>query len=111
VLIGINMDQHALRQAFDACLLTDDELAAGPQAWANYPDPSRSGQSTARQQTDRHSGMAATCPASITTWVCPAAPTPAGMSPFHFFAYREQNMQAPSHTQQAAPSSEMMRWR
>ena len=39
VLIGINMDQHALRQAFDACLLTDDELAAGPQAWANYPDP------------------------------------------------------------------------
>ena len=39
VLIGIEMDEAALRQAFDACLLSDAELAAGEQVWASYDDP------------------------------------------------------------------------
>ena len=39
VLIGMGMDQAALTAAFDACLLSDAELAAGPAAWAALPDP------------------------------------------------------------------------
>jgi hypothetical protein len=38
-MIGIEMDEAALRQAFDACLLNDAELAAGPEAWVRYEDP------------------------------------------------------------------------
>ena len=38
VMIGIEMDEAALRLAFDACLLSDAELAAGPEAWAGYTD-------------------------------------------------------------------------
>lgn len=33
VLIGMNMDEAALRQKLDACLLTDAEMAQGPQGW------------------------------------------------------------------------------
>ncbi|MGL4527352.1 MAG: GTP-binding protein, partial [Aestuariivirga sp.] len=39
VLIGIEMDEAALRRDFDACLLSETELAAGPQAWVHYEDP------------------------------------------------------------------------
>lgn len=39
VMIGIEMDEAALRHAFDACLLSDTELAAGPEAWVRYEDP------------------------------------------------------------------------
>ena len=39
VMIGIEMDEAALRQAFDACLLNDAELAAGSEAWGRYEDP------------------------------------------------------------------------
>ncbi|MGJ7530659.1 zinc metallochaperone GTPase ZigA [Variovorax sp. GB1P17] len=39
VLIGIGMDEPALRQRFDACLLSDAEMARGPQTWARYEDP------------------------------------------------------------------------
>ncbi|MDC7700058.1 zinc metallochaperone GTPase ZigA [Vogesella indigofera] len=39
VLIGIDMDAAALTAAFDACLLTDDELAAGAPSWAGLADP------------------------------------------------------------------------
>lgn len=39
VLIGTRMDEAALRQRLDACLLTDAEMAQGPQAWTAYPDP------------------------------------------------------------------------
>jgi G3E family GTPase len=39
VLIGINMDQAALIAQFDVCLLTDQEMAAGPESWAKLPDP------------------------------------------------------------------------
>ncbi len=39
VLIGINMNIAALIAQFDACLLTDEELALGMAAWQNFPDP------------------------------------------------------------------------
>lgn len=39
VLIGINMDEPALRARLDACLLTEMEMAQGPQAWQDLPDP------------------------------------------------------------------------
>ncbi|MEB3198204.1 MAG: zinc metallochaperone GTPase ZigA [Candidatus Sericytochromatia bacterium] len=38
-IIGLNMDEAALRELLDGCLLTDDELAAGPGAWGEFPDP------------------------------------------------------------------------
>ncbi|WP_028229518.1 zinc metallochaperone GTPase ZigA [Paraburkholderia ferrariae] len=39
VIIGTGLDEAALRRGFDACLLTRDELGAGPAAWAAYADP------------------------------------------------------------------------
>ena len=39
VLIGENLDAPGLEARLDACLLTDAERAAGPEAWAAYPDP------------------------------------------------------------------------
>ena len=39
VLIGIEMDEPALRRRLDACLLTDAEMAQGPHAWRGYADP------------------------------------------------------------------------
>lgn len=39
VLIGIGMDQEKLISMLDACLLSDDELAAGEFLWTQYPDP------------------------------------------------------------------------
>jgi G3E family GTPase len=39
VLIGINMDEAALRAGFERCLLTDDEFSRGPMAWAKLRDP------------------------------------------------------------------------
>lgn len=39
VLIGMGMDEPALRARLDACLLTDEELAAGPAGWRRFPDP------------------------------------------------------------------------
>ena len=42
MLIGVRadgFDEAALRAAFDACLLTDGELAEGPAVWQAYDDP------------------------------------------------------------------------
>lgn len=39
VLIGMGMDEAALRARLDACLLDDAEMASGPTAWARLPDP------------------------------------------------------------------------
>ena len=39
VLIGMDMDEAALRARLDACLLTDEELAAGPAAWMCLRNP------------------------------------------------------------------------
>lgn len=38
VFIGQNMSETKLRAELDACLLTDAELAAGPDIWRSYPD-------------------------------------------------------------------------
>ncbi|MEN9867819.1 MAG: hypothetical protein RL748_3409 [Pseudomonadota bacterium] len=39
VIIGLKLDQAALSARLDACLLTDTEMAAGPDAWQRLPDP------------------------------------------------------------------------
>ena len=39
VLIGIAMDEPALRAKLDACLLDDAEMAQGPVGWARMADP------------------------------------------------------------------------
>lgn len=39
VLIGIGMDEIALYDSLEDCLLTDEELARGPTAWRDFPDP------------------------------------------------------------------------
>ncbi len=37
-VIGMGMDEPALRAGFDRCLVTDTELAAGPAAWQRFAD-------------------------------------------------------------------------
>lgn len=39
VFIGQGLDESHMRQRLDAALLTDEELAAGPLAWAQLTDP------------------------------------------------------------------------
>lgn len=39
VVIGIEMDQAAIRAALDSCLLTDVEMALGVNKWRRYHDP------------------------------------------------------------------------
>ena len=39
VFIGIELDEPRIRTALDECLLTDNELRQGPQAWFTFPDP------------------------------------------------------------------------
>ncbi|MEN8319720.1 zinc metallochaperone GTPase ZigA [Acinetobacter junii] len=39
VLIGMDMDQDALTAQFDACLLTEDEMALGANEWEQFDNP------------------------------------------------------------------------
>ncbi|MEM7755498.1 MAG: zinc metallochaperone GTPase ZigA [Planctomycetota bacterium] len=39
VMIGVNLDEGYTRSLLDSCLLTDDELATGPETWAEWADP------------------------------------------------------------------------
>ncbi|MRS18258.1 GTP-binding protein [Enterobacteriaceae bacterium RIT692] len=39
VFIGIDMDETALRNKLQQALLTDEEMALGPDNWAEFPDP------------------------------------------------------------------------
>lgn len=39
VFIGQNLDAARIRQALDACLLSEEELLAGKDAWQALPDP------------------------------------------------------------------------
>jgi G3E family GTPase len=39
VFIGMGMDEAALKRRFDECLLTDEEMAFGEDAWINLTDP------------------------------------------------------------------------
>lgn len=38
-IIGVRPNEAELRARLDACLLDDDEMAAGPLAWQRWPDP------------------------------------------------------------------------
>ncbi len=39
VFIGVDLDEKAVREVLDSCLLTDEEMAAGPATWASLEDP------------------------------------------------------------------------
>jgi G3E family GTPase len=39
VLIGVDLDANEWQRKFDACLLSDEEWAAGPEAWNQMNDP------------------------------------------------------------------------
>jgi G3E family GTPase len=39
VVIGSELDVERLTERLDACLLTDTEMALGPEGWAHFPDP------------------------------------------------------------------------
>ena len=54
VVIGIEADETALRRRLDHCLLTDAEMAMGPQAWETFydPFPSWSGELAQTQDAD-----------------------------------------------------------
>ncbi|QFY77685.1 GTP-binding protein [Alcaligenes faecalis] len=39
VLIGMDMNEAALRARFDACLLSDEEMASGPSTWTTWTNP------------------------------------------------------------------------
>ncbi|SDV46441.1 zinc metallochaperone GTPase ZigA [Chitinasiproducens palmae] len=39
VLIGMDMDEPSLRARLDACLLTDEEMAKGPNTWTTWETP------------------------------------------------------------------------
>ncbi len=39
VFIGRGMEPGAIEAAFDACVLTESELASGAAAWRGYNDP------------------------------------------------------------------------
>ena len=39
VFIGDEMDEASIRRILDGCLLTDEEFAAGPEAWQALEDP------------------------------------------------------------------------
>ncbi|EPQ1311221.1 zinc metallochaperone GTPase ZigA [Acinetobacter baumannii] len=39
VLIGMQMDEQALIQRLDSCLLSDEEMALGPQVWRSWSNP------------------------------------------------------------------------
>ncbi len=37
-MIGVAMDERAVRAELDACLLNDEEMRAGPMMWQVLPD-------------------------------------------------------------------------
>jgi hypothetical protein len=37
-IVGLGLDEDALRAALDRCLLTEDELSQ-PQSWSSFPHP------------------------------------------------------------------------
>jgi hypothetical protein len=37
--MGLAFDPDVCKARLDACLLTDSEMSAGPQNWANFSDP------------------------------------------------------------------------
>ncbi|MEO0511350.1 MAG: GTP-binding protein [Planctomycetota bacterium] len=39
VMIGVGLDEAATCALLDGCLLTNDELAEGPETWSDWPEP------------------------------------------------------------------------
>ena len=39
VFIGVSMDREAIEASLDAALVTDEELAGGPDSWRHFEDP------------------------------------------------------------------------
>ncbi|XYI04228.1 GTP-binding protein [Sorangium sp. So ce1128] len=39
VFIGVDMAREELTSDLDACLLTEEEMAAGPSGWSRFNDP------------------------------------------------------------------------
>lgn len=39
MFIGIGMNRQAIQSGLDQCLLTDAEMALGPEKWATFNDP------------------------------------------------------------------------
>src|SRR5204863_7487590 len=37
-IMALEVDRHTLQSQLDACLLTDEEMAEGPEGWKNFAD-------------------------------------------------------------------------
>ena len=56
VFIGQGLDEEQASRALDACLLNENELAAGPERWKQFPDPSHNGYAKWRRKTSDATG-------------------------------------------------------
>ena len=54
VCIGVNMDKAVITEALNACLLTPDEMALGPEAWADMADPLEEWDDATESHGDNH---------------------------------------------------------
>lgn len=59
VFIGIDLDREALERRLDRCLLTDEEMAQGPQGWRRLPDPFPPWEITSEEREEASLGGAA----------------------------------------------------
>jgi G3E family GTPase len=53
-VMTLGVDRHILQSQFDACLLTDQEMANGPEGWKNFDDPFPSWSSHAHHHHHHH---------------------------------------------------------
>ncbi|MFN5957938.1 MAG: GTP-binding protein, partial [Planctomyces sp.] len=51
VLIGVDFDKHSQRLLLESCLLTDEEMRGGIEAWKHLPDPFPAWQMEGMQRT------------------------------------------------------------
>jgi G3E family GTPase len=58
VIIGIDMDEAELRRRLNACLLSDAEIARGPQAWRRLRDPFPAWRVSASKESDANADVA-----------------------------------------------------
>jgi G3E family GTPase len=58
VLIGIEMNQDAITTSLDQCLLTDAEMALGPQKWMSFVDPFPAWRTTAEMEEEQNEVLA-----------------------------------------------------
>jgi hypothetical protein len=53
-VMALGVDQRTLQSQLDACLLTDQEMANGPEGWKNFDDPFPSWSSHAHHHHHDH---------------------------------------------------------